>query len=77
VISGYPAWRYRVFEAKRHWARDGTHTLCGRIHEDAPDSEELFGGSGRDCYALARTKAEVTCVNCLKRLPTRYARLMR
>ena len=75
-MSGYPAWRYRVFEAKRHWARDDTHTLCGRVHDRAPDPEELFGGSGRDRYQLAQSKSDVDCVNCLKKLPTRYAVLM-
>lgn len=72
----YPAWRYRVFEARQHWAKDGTHTLCGRVHTEAEDPEELFGGSGRDTYELAKTTDDVDCKNCLKKLPTRYERLM-
>jgi len=75
-VSGYPAWRYRVFEAKRHWARDDTYTLCGRVHHEAPDPDALFAVGGRDQYVLARTKSDVDCVNCLKKLRSRYQRLM-
>ena len=72
---GYARWSHRYLSAKRHWAKSETHTMCGRVHEDAPDDEELFGGSGRDLYALAETKDDVSCDNCLKKMPTRYERL--
>jgi len=70
------SYRHRYIEAKRHWAKNGTFTMCGRVHVDAPDPEELFGGSGRDQYTLAETKGEVSCKGCLKKMPSRYERLV-